>query len=444
MQVEEEEAPESRSTDEQLSEQKKEEKLPDEELPEDEPLECTEQPESIEQLESTEQSVIQIEQTEKEKQDLEAAPNEILIITNEQKTSEQPSPPASENSIEQQILKEADSSIDDLDPNLVNELICKEPSLGDFNEEDEELAKLGVRRIKEERKPVKQSDENNLNEDNLNDKAECTADQPLVIDENLSKADLSENNLIECIPEKSNEADALVRTAESITDGGSAPVDTDGQESVIQESANESANDPDEPANQESKKPDESDKPEASSSGEQSNDKPVDRSKDSSAQSSGESNRTPDGIDQSDAAKPVDRQETGANKTADQRVGLKLIKVKEGKAISKQHAKGKRKVKIKQSNNLADKLFKRACKYNLNLLEPKYWSSEDVSVYLKQIGFESEAQCFKEKSVDGKSLLKLSRQDVLSNFGIKLGKAVKIYAYLNDLQIRNKCNILFE
>lgn len=96
------------------------------------------------------------------------------------------------------------------------------------------------------------------------------------------------------------------------------------------------------------------------------------------------------------------------------------------------------------SNNLADKLFKKACKYNLNLLEPKFWTIQDVSTYIKQIGFDSAAECFKKKSVDGKALLNLSRQQVLKNFNIRLGPAIKLYAYIYDIQVKNRCNIIFD
>ena len=303
-------------------------------------------------------------------------------------------------------------------------------------------------------------DENDLNEDSPAEKAnsESIADQPLVIDERLGVVDLSEANLIENIPEKSSDEATDAVKDEPLTNGMPDLIDKAAIEaSSKNESVNESAADepPNESADREGDKSasDESGKADqsaATSSSEQLSDKPADQPTGSDEKSPDEPNKAADRTDTSPkpgaatGSKPADQQAAGqaVNRTGDQQVRPKVGKLKN--KTGKGPHPAKRKVKIRQSNNLADKLFKRACKYNLNLLEPKYWTSEDVSIYLKQIGFESEAQCFKEKSVDGKSLLKLTRQDVLSNFGIKLGKAVKIYAYVYDLQIRNKCNILFD
>ena len=63
---------------------------------------------------------------------------------------------------------------------------------------------------------------------------------------------------------------------------------------------------------------------------------------------------------------------------------------------------------------------------------------DDVVFYIQYIGFEKEAERFREEDVDGNSLLLLTRSDILNGFGIKLGPAIKIYTYIHDLKSKNR------
>lgn len=63
---------------------------------------------------------------------------------------------------------------------------------------------------------------------------------------------------------------------------------------------------------------------------------------------------------------------------------------------------------------------------------------DDVVYYIQYIGFEKEAERFREEAVDGKSLMLLNRSDILNGFGIKLGPAIKMFAYIHDLQTKNR------
>ncbi|KAL4656052.1 sterile alpha motif domain-containing protein 13-like [Arapaima gigas] len=70
-----------------------------------------------------------------------------------------------------------------------------------------------------------------------------------------------------------------------------------------------------------------------------------------------------------------------------------------------------------------------------NLLEngqfpdPADWAVADVVDYFKAAGFEEQATAFQDQEIDGKSLLLMTRNDVLTGLSIKLGPALKIYEY---------------
>ncbi|KAG5850069.1 hypothetical protein ANANG_G00078330 [Anguilla anguilla] len=49
--------------------------------------------------------------------------------------------------------------------------------------------------------------------------------------------------------------------------------------------------------------------------------------------------------------------------------------------------------------------------------------------YFKAAGFEEQANAFQDQEIDGKSLLLMTRNDVLTGLSIKLGPALKIYEY---------------
>lgn len=55
------------------------------------------------------------------------------------------------------------------------------------------------------------------------------------------------------------------------------------------------------------------------------------------------------------------------------------------------------------------------------------WSATDLSTYFKDKGFEEEAKIMENQEVDGKSLLLMSRLDVLKGLKLKLGPALRMY-----------------
>ncbi|XP_051768368.1 sterile alpha motif domain-containing protein 13 [Ctenopharyngodon idella] len=66
---------------------------------------------------------------------------------------------------------------------------------------------------------------------------------------------------------------------------------------------------------------------------------------------------------------------------------------------------------------------------NGQLMDPAHWAVADVVNYFKATGFEEQANAFQDQEIDGKSLLLMTRNDVLTGLSIKLGPALKIYEY---------------
>ncbi|XP_061636798.1 sterile alpha motif domain-containing protein 13 isoform X2 [Phyllopteryx taeniolatus] len=66
---------------------------------------------------------------------------------------------------------------------------------------------------------------------------------------------------------------------------------------------------------------------------------------------------------------------------------------------------------------------------NGQLPDPANWAVADVVNYFKATGFEEQAAAFQDQEIDGKSLLLMTRNDVLTGLSIKLGPALKIYEY---------------
>ncbi|TGZ63717.1 hypothetical protein CRM22_006765 [Opisthorchis felineus] len=62
------------------------------------------------------------------------------------------------------------------------------------------------------------------------------------------------------------------------------------------------------------------------------------------------------------------------------------------------------------------------------------WSVEHVREWLLEEGFPREAEAFCQQEIDGACLLLMKRMDVLTELGIKLGPAVKIYERIKRLQ----------
>lgn len=347
------------------------------------------------------------------------------------------------------VLNEPDPEFD-----LVNELMCEEPNLAELSDEESNISTKCVEET------IFNQESKLMNIDVL-DEIDLNEGQSVLVKDDLFKKDLLDDNLIENVPDKSDKSSYSTENINAINDLSVKEIDT-----VLNKSSNEQVNDETSKHNMQENENDkdkdsETDKNNSNENNSNENNSNKDNSSEdrSNEDNSNENNLNRERLNDHSAnsvksvskSNESDEVESTNNKSKTSplenrptnEMNPKVIKTNK-KIIKKKIKSNKRKFKIKSSNNLVDKLFKRACKYNLSLLEPKYWTSEDVSIYLKQIGFENEAQNFKEKSIDGKSLLKLSRQEVLTNFGIKLGKAVKIYAYLNDLQVKNKCNISFD
>ncbi|XP_043819917.1 sterile alpha motif domain-containing protein 13 [Dromiciops gliroides] len=61
--------------------------------------------------------------------------------------------------------------------------------------------------------------------------------------------------------------------------------------------------------------------------------------------------------------------------------------------------------------------------------DPVDWDVIDVVNYFRRVGFAEQALAFQEQEIDGKSLLLMTRNDVLTGLSLKLGPALKIYEY---------------
>ncbi|KAF7475964.1 sterile alpha motif domain-containing protein 13 isoform X2 [Marmota monax] len=73
--------------------------------------------------------------------------------------------------------------------------------------------------------------------------------------------------------------------------------------------------------------------------------------------------------------------------------------------------------------------------------DPADWAVMDVVNYFRTAGFEEQATAFQEQEIDGKSLLLMTRNDVLTGLQLKLGPALKIYEYhVKPLQTKHLKN----
>ncbi|KAJ7351661.1 hypothetical protein OS493_036211 [Desmophyllum pertusum] len=65
------------------------------------------------------------------------------------------------------------------------------------------------------------------------------------------------------------------------------------------------------------------------------------------------------------------------------------------------------------------------------------WTVTEVVSFFSSLGFPEEAKSFQNQEIDGKALLLMSRNDVLTGMSIKLGPALKIYVHVARLQTQN-------
>jgi hypothetical protein len=57
-----------------------------------------------------------------------------------------------------------------------------------------------------------------------------------------------------------------------------------------------------------------------------------------------------------------------------------------------------------------------------------------VVSFIESTGFQEEAVKFKDQEIDGKSLLLLKRNDVITGLGLKVGVGLKLFSFINHLQ----------
>ncbi|XP_068677105.1 histone acetyltransferase KAT6A-like [Montipora foliosa] len=69
--------------------------------------------------------------------------------------------------------------------------------------------------------------------------------------------------------------------------------------------------------------------------------------------------------------------------------------------------------------------------------ETSLWTVTEVVSFFSSLGFPEEAKSFQNQEIDGKALLLMSRNDVLTGMSIKLGPALKIYVHIARLQSQN-------
>ncbi|XP_068708295.1 probable G-protein coupled receptor 19 [Montipora foliosa] len=71
------------------------------------------------------------------------------------------------------------------------------------------------------------------------------------------------------------------------------------------------------------------------------------------------------------------------------------------------------------------------------LPDTSLWTVTEVVSFFSSLGFPEEAKSFQNQEIDGKALLLMSRNDVLTGMSIKLGPALKIYVHVARLQSQN-------
>ncbi|CAG2210372.1 unnamed protein product [Mytilus edulis] len=71
------------------------------------------------------------------------------------------------------------------------------------------------------------------------------------------------------------------------------------------------------------------------------------------------------------------------------------------------------------------------------------WTTDDVVQFIISVGFNDQAEAFREQEIDGQSLLLMKRSDVLTGLNIRLGPALKIYQHVLKLQAVGLDNSLF-
>lgn len=70
------------------------------------------------------------------------------------------------------------------------------------------------------------------------------------------------------------------------------------------------------------------------------------------------------------------------------------------------------------------------------------WDCDEIFTYFLGKTTAEYAELLKERDIDGDALMLMSREDVLSKFNLKLGKALRLYGHILTLQMQNNNPIL--
>lgn len=64
----------------------------------------------------------------------------------------------------------------------------------------------------------------------------------------------------------------------------------------------------------------------------------------------------------------------------------------------------------------------------------RQWTEETVEKYFIDKGLRDEATTMRHQNIDGYSLLLLQRDDIVNCMGLRLGRALKVYKFIHELQ----------
>ncbi|XP_046366737.1 histone acetyltransferase KAT6B-like [Haliotis rufescens] len=92
------------------------------------------------------------------------------------------------------------------------------------------------------------------------------------------------------------------------------------------------------------------------------------------------------------------------------------------------------KEEVKPVKKSTEPLPKEPCLVDSVYPDASDWTIDEVVLFFMSVGFEAQAEAFREQEIDGKSLLLMKRSDVLTGLSIKLGPALKIYRHVECLQ----------
>ncbi|XP_074657747.1 uncharacterized protein LOC141910814 [Tubulanus polymorphus] len=92
-------------------------------------------------------------------------------------------------------------------------------------------------------------------------------------------------------------------------------------------------------------------------------------------------------------------------------------------------------VEARPEQKFIDELLNRIDVERLRHVSIADWSIDDVAEFIAKVGFTVQAENFRDQEIDGKSLLLMKRNDVLTGLSLKLGPALKIYDQIVKIQM---------